>query len=312
MLDHDQRPAPAAAAAPDGCRPAVSSRPAGAAGAHAPAVRHDDVLARTLAVAVRARATVRSATLQREISYEEKTVNAGNWLTYGGSGGSLTRAISSYCATLGSWADFGRILGQIESWARESGRARPFSTQEQLVKDAHSAVLAAALQARPAAALRPQPETLEAGRDAGRYVLTVTTPAKIRYRSAEKDFVDSYSEGTTVKDAVDEAIDMWAAGSQATPRLTRFDFQPARAGVVNLQVQLGGSKGDFRRGKGDSSATLVVVDESLWEQLEAEDHDYLVRLVALAHRRSFTDSAKVELQGPPTPTTSANRRGKEK
>ena len=313
MLEQAQRPA-AAPAASDAGRRAGLPRPTGPSVVAARPVHHRDVLARKLAVAVQERATPPAAMLQREIQYEEKTVDGANWPTYGGSGGSLVRAISEHCGTLGSWADFGRILQQIERWAREPRPARSFLTAEQVVSAAHSAVLAAGKQARPVAAQRPQPETLESGRDAGRYELTVTTPAKIRYRSAEKDFAEDYSDGTSVEDAVNEAIDTWASGSQSTPRLTRFDFQPARAGVVNLQVQLGGSKGDFHRGQGDSSATLVVVDEALWTKLETEDRDYLVRLVVLAHRRSFRDAAKVELKSPVVPTKpgAAGRGGKRK
>lgn len=137
------------------------------------------------------------------------------------------------------------------------------------------------------------------------YVLVAAPEAKIRHAAAEKDFVKTYLPSTmTLKEAVDEAIDSYALGKKEKPKYTRHDFQPARAGVENIQVQLGGAT-NFRVGKGDTSSTLVVIDTAVWDAIPDGDRRVLL---ALAHRRSSPTASESSCASRPSRRRPRRRR----
>lgn len=130
-----------------------------------------------------------------------------------------------------------------------------------------------------------------------RYTLQETGGAKIRYKSAESEFED-YSGGKSVKDAVEEAIESLDVRGDSKAPHSRHDFQPTGSERENLQVQLGGSSGSFRRGKGDTSSTLVVVNAGFFRLMVETDPVRWRLVLQTAHRLSFANSSKIEI-GPP-------------
>lgn len=139
--------------------------------------------------------------------------------------------------------------------------------------------------------------TMAADVAAGFYVVTRTAAAdtKTRNPTAEKQFAESYASDSTVALAAEDAIanlDVTASNSQ---KYARHDFQPGSARIVNLQVQLGGTAGSFRRGKGDSSTTLVVIDARLWDDMMVADPARWRLVIQAAHRESLRDGTGVYL-----------------
>ncbi len=133
--------------------------------------------------------------------------------------------------------------------------------------------------------------SLQADVDNGLYTVA-TGAAKIRASTGEDPF-EAYSDGTSVDDAVEEAIAGLDLTGSISFKYSRHDFQPTSKGQ-NLQVQLGGARA-YRVGKGDTSSTLVVVDDALWATLKALDAPRLKLILQAAHRQSFTNVEKVEL-----------------
>ena len=121
-----------------------------------------------------------------------------------------------------------------------------------------------------------------------------TKGAKIQKESGEKDF-EVYSDGKSVTVAVTEAIDNLDLESDIQMEHSRHDFQPSSKERKNLQVQLGGSKGKYRVGKGDTSSTVVVIETVLWERLKKANPNRLKKMVQEAHKKSFNGKSKVEL-----------------
>jgi len=130
---------------------------------------------------------------------------------------------------------------------------------------------------------------------ASRYDLIATTSTNIRKPSGETPFA-AYADGKTVATAVEEAIaGLDFTGSISFPH-SRHDFQPTQDKVHNLQVQLGGSKGNYRSGKGDTSSTVVVVDKSLWDAQNTANSARWKKVIQEAHRQSFANQQKIELK----------------
>lgn len=140
--------------------------------------------------------------------------------------------------------------------------------------------------------------SLAADVTAGRYKITRSSEKKIRGRTAEKDFPTKYSEGKSVADAVAEAIAAMRADGTSRVTHSRLDSQPAGSDVYNFQVQLGGSAGDYRRGKGDTSSTVVIVPVELFQRESAADSARWVQVLQAAHTESFTNTSKLEFEMP--------------
>lgn len=131
----------------------------------------------------------------------------------------------------------------------------------------------------------------------GYYAMKVSAAKKIRKSSGEAPFGD-YSGGKSVRDAVEEAIVGLDLSGSVSFQHSRHDFQPASAGVVNLQVQLGGSAGKYRVGKGDTSSTVVVINEKLFDAMKAADPTRWKAVLQAAHRQSFNNTQRIELVPP--------------
>lgn len=86
-----------------------------------------------------------------------------------------------------------------------------------------------------------------------------------------------------------EAIKGLDLTGSITFKHTRHDFQPTGGNNINLQIQLGGS-GIYRKGKGDTSSTLVVIDLALYSNSKR-----FKSVVQAAHQLSFDNSEKIEL-----------------
>lgn len=136
--------------------------------------------------------------------------------------------------------------------------------------------------------------SLEADAESGLYDVAVAVSDKIRKASGEGPFED-YSDGTSVDDAVEQAIAGLDMTGSNSARYARHDFQPAQGETKNLQVQLGGSHGNYRFGQGDTSSTLVVIDGEVWRQLRESNAARLRQLVQSAHRRSFTERVRIDI-----------------
>jgi len=126
------------------------------------------------------------------------------------------------------------------------------------------------------------------------YQMTVTQTNKIRMKSGEDPF-EEYSNGTSVSDAVLEAIEGLDLTGSISFKYSRHDFQPSSKETVNLQVQLGGAK-TYRSNKGDTSSTLVVISTTLFEQMYKSDKARLKQVLQAAHKLSFNKIARVDLQ----------------
>ena len=132
--------------------------------------------------------------------------------------------------------------------------------------------------------------SLKADHDAGTYQLVVSKSSKIRMSSGESGFEDYTSGAMTVQEAVADAIANLDLTGSIKLKYSRHDFQPSSGGKINLQIQLGGSK-VYRKGKGDTSSTLVVIDEAIFR-----NSPRWRQVVQAAHRRSFNESSKVEIK----------------
>ncbi|WP_370860782.1 hypothetical protein [Parabacteroides faecis] len=114
---------------------------------------------------------------------------------------------------------------------------------------------------------------------------------KINVSKLENDFY--VKSGITIKQAVDDAIARLDVGGSLPFDYSRHDFQPASRGIENMQIQLGGSKLDYRRGKGDTSCTNVVVDSDLFLLMRTRDTERWKKVIQEAHRISFLRKVKV-------------------
>jgi hypothetical protein len=130
------------------------------------------------------------------------------------------------------------------------------------------------------------------------YTVTRTASTKIQKLSGDQGF-DTYSNGSTAAAESAVAINGLDVTGSTTALYARHDFQPAAAGVVNLQVQLGGSAGDFRRRKGDTSWTLVVVSEQVWDAMVAADSARWKAVIQAAQRESLANRTRVQIGAPP-------------
>lgn len=267
-----------------------------------------DPLARSLARVVHKRVDAADPLLQRVISFPGgQVLDATNWAA---KEDRLAGMVSTHCATARIFDSrtIEAVLDEIKAWAHEPA-TRPYANPQQLLAAAlasvearHAAAAAAAAQAQ--AQVRA-PLTLEGGQRQYGYLLVAAPEAKIRDVEAEKDFLKTYLPSTmTLEEAVDEAIDSYALSRLEKPKYTRHDFQPARAGVENIQVQLGGAT-NFRVGKGDTSSTLVLIDTAVWDAIPDGDRR---ELLALAHRRSFANRERIELRVPPKPAAAETKK----
>ncbi len=136
--------------------------------------------------------------------------------------------------------------------------------------------------------------SLDADVEEGRYLMKETKTKKIQIASGEKEF-EKYSDGKPVAVAVTEAIDNLDLDSDIHMEHSRHDFQPSSKERKNLQVQLGGSAGKYRVGKGDTSSTVVVIETVLWERLKKANPNRLKKMVQEAHKNSYNGVLKVEL-----------------
>ncbi len=59
-------------------------------------------------------------------------------------------------------------------------------------------------------------------------------------------------------------------------------------------MQLGGAT-NYWVGKGDTSQTLVVMSDALWNAMVTADRARWVQVLKAAHRRSYEQCARVEL-----------------
>jgi hypothetical protein len=123
--------------------------------------------------------------------------------------------------------------------------------------------------------------------------MTCTPRKGIRQVSGEADF-ESYSGGTSVNEAVAEAINGLDLTGSISFKYSRHDFQPSSSESVNLQVQLGGSK-PYRVGKGDTPSTFVVISDILFQKLIKMDKARLSQVIQEAHKMSYNTQSKVEL-----------------
>ncbi len=106
-----------------------------------------------------------------------------------------------------------------------------------------------------------------------------------------------YADGKSPEDAAEEAIavlDVWGSSNAAHARADEQDSSP---GTVNLQVQLGGSA-NYRRGKGDTSWTLVTIDEDLFIAMRAVDADRWTLVIQAAHRESLANRQAIRIRRP--------------
>jgi hypothetical protein len=99
----------------------------------------------------------------------------------------------------------------------------------------------------------------------------------------------------TPNDALDQGLAGMTLSGSSSSGNARHDFQPTGSTNHNLQIQLGGAA-DFRRGKGDTSITLVVVEVALWDAMVAQDQARWLQVLAAAHRRSFANTSRIDLR----------------
>ena len=153
-------------------------------------------------------------------------------------------------------------------------------------------------QAQAIRALPPLPAftTLDDDVTAGLY-RTGASAASIDVSGLEGHF-QGYSKGKAIADAVEEAIAQLSCTGSSAAKHSRHDYQPTSSGNQNLQVQLGGSAGDYRRGEGDTSATLVVIDDELFQNLKARNAARLEDVLRAAHRQSYADGGRVTISKP--------------
>jgi hypothetical protein len=108
-----------------------------------------------------------------------------------------------------------------------------------------------------------------------------------------------YAEGKSPEDAVEEAIMLLDVSGSANAAHARADEQDSSPGTVNLQVQLGGSAGNYRKGKGDTSWTLVTVDEDLFRAMRAANSVRWRLVLQAAHRESLETCQAIRIRRPP-------------
>ena len=123
------------------------------------------------------------------------------------------------------------------------------------------------------------------------YMYKTEPSDKINVSKLENDFY--VKSGITIKQAVDDAIARLDVGGSLPFDYSRHDFQPASRGIENMQIQLGGSKLDYRRCKGDTSCTNVVVDSDLFLLMRTRDTERWKKVIQEAHRISFLRKVKV-------------------
>lgn len=145
----------------------------------------------------------------------------------------------------------------------------------------------------PVAVALPAFVSLQQDADDGRYVVEASATQKIRQSSGEGPFPNQAK--VSVEEAVTEAINGLDLTGSISFAYSRHDFQPTSSGH-NLQVQLGGSKLNYRRGQGDTSATLVVVEKALWDRMSKADPARWTLVLQAAHRQSFNNRQKIELR----------------
>jgi hypothetical protein len=129
--------------------------------------------------------------------------------------------------------------------------------------------------------------------EAGYYKVVEQGGAKIKTSQHAKDFKEK--TGDTIGEAVLAAINGLDTSGSSKEKNSRHDFQPSSPGVHNLQVQLGGST-DYRRGMGDTSATLVVINEELFNAMRKANNGRLKDVLKAAHKLSYNKQKKVEIQ----------------
>ena len=112
-----------------------------------------------------------------------------------------------------------------------------------------------------------------------------TQRASIDVSLLTKDFAE-YSD-QSIDEAVADAIANLDYSNSSQVRFARHDFQPTSGANYNLQVQLGGKAGNYRVGKGDTSATLVLIDTALFDELKLRNADRLLEVMRAAHQRSY-------------------------
>lgn len=139
---------------------------------------------------------------------------------------------------------------------------------------------------------------LQTDHDAGLYSFTESQvgTAKIRYDGAAKDFAAKMS--ATPEEALNQGLAGMTLSGSSSSGNARHDFQPTGSTNHNLQIQLGGAA-DFRRGKGDTSITLVVVEVALWDAMVAQDQARWLQVLEAAHRRSFANTSRIDLRVAP-------------
>lgn len=143
----------------------------------------------------------------------------------------------------------------------------------------------------------PSFSSLAADAKLGYYtVATSDASDSIRLSSGESGF-EEYADGTTVDEAVQQAINGLDLTGSIKLKYSRHDFQPSGSKVHNLQVQLGGSR-SYRVGKGDTSSTLVVISVKVFARLEKADANRLKQVLQAAHEYSFKNREKVEIGDP--------------
>jgi hypothetical protein len=109
---------------------------------------------------------------------------------------------------------------------------------------------------------------------------------------------EAYADGKSAAEAAEEAIAQLDLSGSSSGTHSRHDFQDASSGTVNLQVQLGGSK-DWRRFKGDTSWTMVAINEELWDAMKAADATRWKSVIQAAHRESLDNCQAIRI-GPPS------------
>lgn len=122
--------------------------------------------------------------------------------------------------------------------------------------------------------------------DVANGVYTVGTQrASINVSRLSRDFADYSTQ--SIDEAVEDAIANLDYSDSSQVQFARHDFQPSGGANYNLQVQLGGKAGNYRVGKGDTSATLVLIDTALFDELKLRNADRLLEVMRAAHRRSY-------------------------
>ena len=130
----------------------------------------------------------------------------------------------------------------------------------------------------------------------GFYNWVATLCSDIRYEFVEKEFEETFPD-TTLETSIKDTISSIDLSGSNRSEYSRHDFQDSRKEVMNLQIQLGGSRafGTLEKFRGKTSETLVVIDTSVWDILKRENPNRLRCMIQEAHRKSFNEKAKIQI-----------------